>query len=101
MFDTKAIDLVLLSRMMKRASWDTRGGGARLDVQRLSERRRTGRVVTATSLTVSQSKWLPDFRGARVKCDVSNLLPGWTLCLYRRTALPVQRNDLIKSNESW
>lgn len=53
MFVMKVIDLVLLSRMMERASWDPRGGRARLDVQRLFETSRTGRVASATGLTVS------------------------------------------------
>lgn len=56
MFVMKVIDLVLLSRKTERASWDPRGGRARLDVQRLFERSRTGRFATATGLTVSGLK---------------------------------------------
>lgn len=80
MFVMKVIDLVLLARMMERASWDPRGGRARPDVPRLFERSRTGRVATATRLTVSPPKWsmrFRAFRGAQVKCHVLNLLPGF------------------------
>lgn len=94
MFVMKVIDLVLLARMMERVSWDPCGGRARLDVQRLFERSRTGRVAAATGLTVSLRKWsvrFRTFRGAQVKCHVLNLLPRFwvvrTSCLYRKSTL--------------
>lgn len=94
MFVMKVMDLVLLARKMERASWDPRGGRARLDVQRLFERSRTGRVATATGLTVSLRKWsmrFRTFRGTQVKCHVLNLLPGFwvvrTSCTDRKSTL--------------